>query len=93
MEDQLIGQDTSLIEAPTQTASTTMSGVKLTSPITPSNWTEEEKWYILVMTTSIRSFNLEMTHVVLGDMVTTLAGRKCFLEFPYGSCFSQDLFK
>ena len=43
VEDGLIGQDASLIEAATQTASATMSGVKLTSPIAPPNQTEEEK--------------------------------------------------
>ena len=50
MEDWLIGQDASPIEAATQTASTAASVVKLTSPIIPPNQTEEEKWYILVVT-------------------------------------------
>ena len=54
-------------------ASATASGVKLTSPITPPNWKEVEKQYVLVVTTSVRSLNLEMTGVVLGDMVTTSA--------------------
>ena len=45
-----IGPDTSLMEAATQTASTTMFRVMLTSPITPPDWTEEENRYVLVVT-------------------------------------------
>ena len=71
MEDQLIGQDASFIEEATQAASTTMSGVNMTSPITPPNQTEEERWYVLVVTTLIRRLNLEMTGVTLRDTVTT----------------------
>ena len=78
MEDWPIGQDASLIEATTQIASATTSGVKLTSPIAPPNWTEEEKKYVLVVTTTVRSLNLEMTSVILGDTVTTLAGGGAF---------------
>ena len=78
MEDQPIGQDASLIEAATQTASTTTSGVELTSPITPTNQTEEEKQYVLVMTTSVRSLNFKMTGVILGDTVTASAGGGAF---------------
>ena len=55
-----------------------MSGVKLTSPIAPPDWTEEEKWYVLVVTASIRSLNLEMTSVILGDMVTASPRRSVF---------------
>ena len=73
MEDWLIGQDASPIEAATQTASTTTLVVELTSPIVPPNWTEEEKQYVLIVTTSVRSLNLETTAVVLGDTVTTSA--------------------
>ena len=40
--DQPVGQDASLMEAATQTASTTMSRVKLTSPITSLDQMEEE---------------------------------------------------
>ena len=78
MEDWPIGQDASLIEAATQTASATTSGVKLTSPIAPPNWTEEEKQYVLVVTTLVRSLNLEMTGVILRDMVTALVGGGAF---------------
>ena len=55
MEDWLTGQDANLIEAATQPASTTALVVKLTSPIAPPNWMEEERWYMLVVTTSERS--------------------------------------
>ena len=73
MENQPIGQDASLIKAATQTASATASGVKLTSPIAPPNQTEEEKLYILVVTTLVRNLNLETTSVILRNMVTALA--------------------
>ena len=73
MEDWPTGQDTSPIEATTKTASATKSVVKLTSPIVPPDWTEEEKWYILVVTTLVKSLNLETTSVMLGDTVTASA--------------------
>ena len=70
MEDQLIGQDASLIEVATQTASATVPGVKMTSLITLPDQMEEDRWYVSVVTTSIRRLNLEMTGIVLGDTVT-----------------------
>ena len=39
---------------------------------------KEEKWYVLVVTASIRRLNLEMTGVILGDTVTTLPGGSAF---------------
>ena len=66
MEDWATGQDTSPIEATTQPASATPSVVELTSPIIPPDWMEEERWYMLVVTTSMRSLNLETTRVILG---------------------------
>ena len=57
------------MEAATQTASTSMSGVELTSPIASPDQMEEENWYVPVVTTSIRWLNLETTGVVLGEMV------------------------
>ena len=66
------------MEATTQTASTAMSRVKLTSPIAPPDWAEEENLYVLVVTTLIRWLNLETTSVVLGEMVTTMPGRSAF---------------
>ena len=78
MDDWPIGQDARLIEAATQTASTTMSRVELTSPISPLDQIEEEKWYVLVVTTSIRQLNLETTSVILRDTVTASPGRSAF---------------
>ena len=78
MEDWLIGQDASFIKVATPPASTTMSEVNMTSPITLPDQTEEEKQYVLVVTTSIRRLNLEMTGVILGETVTTPPGRSAF---------------
>ena len=77
-EDWLIGQDACLIVVTTQTASTTMPGVEMTSPINPSDQTEEERWYVLVVTALIRRLNLEMTGVTLGDTVTALPSGSAF---------------
>ena len=57
MEDWLTGQDASPIEVETQPASAATLVLKLTSPIVPPNWMEEERWYVLVVTTSMRSLN------------------------------------
>ena len=54
------------MEATTQTTSTTMSRVKLTSPIMSLDQTEEEDWYVLVVTALIRWLNLETTDVIFG---------------------------
>ena len=67
MEDWLSGQDASPIEATTQPASATTLVVELTRPIIPLNWMEEERQYMLVVTASVRSLNLEITRVILGD--------------------------
>ena len=78
MEDWLTGQDTSPIEAITQLVPTTALVVELTSPIIPSNQTEEERWYVLVVTALVRRLNLEATRVILGDTVTASAGGAAF---------------
>ena len=78
MEDWLTGQDASPIEAATQPASTTALVVEVTSPIIPPNQTEMERWYMLVVTTLVRSLNLETTGVILGDTVNALAGEVAF---------------
>ena len=46
----------------------------------PPDWTEEEKQYVLVVTTSVRSLNLEMTGVILRDTVTTSARGGAFQD-------------
>ena len=88
VEDQLIGQDANLIEVATQTASATMSGVEFTSPIAPSNQMEE-KWYVLVLTASIRSLNLEMTGVVLGTQWPSPLKEE-LSRIPIWQLFSQE---
>ena len=60
------------------TIPTTASVVELTSPIILPDQTEEERWYMLVVTALIRRLNLESTGVILGDMVTALAGGVAF---------------
>ena len=66
------------MEAPTQTVSPTMSGAELTRPIAPLDRTEEENWYVLVITALIRQLNLEITGVDLRELVTALPGRGAF---------------
>ena len=78
MRDWLTGQDASPIEAITQLVPTTALVVKLTSPIIPSDQTEEERWYMLVVTASVRRLNLDVTGVILRDTVTTSAGGVAF---------------
>ena len=48
--DQPVEQNTSFMEAITQTSSPAMSGVELTRPVTRSDKMEEENQYILVVT-------------------------------------------
>ena len=78
MKDWPTGQDASPIEAITQLVPTTASVVELPSPIIPSNQTEEERQYVLVVTASVRRLNLEATGVILGDMVTASARGAAF---------------
>ena len=92
MEDWPIGQDTSLIEATTQPASTATSVFQLASPIIPPDWMEEGRWYVLVVTTSVRSLNLEMTGAVLGDMVATSARGVAF-QNPHMAAVSPDPYR
>ena len=66
------------MEATTQTASPAMSGVEQTRPITPTDRTEEENQYILVITTSIWQLNLETTDVDLRELVTASPERDAF---------------
>ena len=66
------------MEAITQTVSPTMSRVELTRPITQLDRTEEENWYVLVITTLIRQLNLETTSVDLRELVTASCGRGAF---------------
>ena len=78
MEDWPAGQDASPSEAVTQLVPTTASVVELTSPIIPYNQTEEERWFMLVVTATVRRLNLEATCGILGDTVTASAGGLAF---------------
>ena len=75
IDNQPVEQNTSFMEATTQTISPAMSWVELTRPITPLDRMEEENQYILVITTSIRQVNLETTGIDLRESVTALPGR------------------
>ena len=80
-----VGQDTSFMEATTQTASPAMSNVELT--ITPLDRMEEENWYVLVITASIWQLNLENANVDLGELVTALPGRDAFQNSRMAAVF------
>ena len=76
--DQPGEQDTSLMEATTQTASPAMSNVKLTGHITPLDRMEEQNQYVLVITTLIRQLNLETADDNLRESATAPPGRDAF---------------
>ena len=48
--------------------------VQLAGSLTPWDQTEEEKWYVLIVTTSVRALNLEMTRVILSETMTASVG-------------------
>ena len=77
-KDWPTGQAINPIETVASVVPTVVSVVELTSPIVPSDQTKEERWYVLVVTASVRRLNLEATGVILGDMVTALAGGMTF---------------
>ena len=74
------------MEATTQTASPTMSGVELTRPITQPDRMEEENWYALVVMALMRQLNLETTGVVPWGDGDHLPQKRCFPEPLYGGC-------
>ena len=65
-----------------------MSDFELTKPITPPDRTEEENWYVLVVTTLIWQLNLENADVDLGEPVTVLPGRDAFWNPCMAAVFS-----
>ena len=67
-------QATSPIRSVAQIVPTTGSMVKLTGPLIPSDQTEDERWYVLIVTALVRRLNLETNRVILGETVTTWAG-------------------
>ena len=86
--DQPVEQDTSFMEATTQTTSPTMSNVELTGPITPPDRTEEDNQFVLVITASIWQLNLEAANVDLGESVTASPGRDAFWNQCMAAVFS-----
>ena len=66
------------MKATTQSASTTTLVVELNCPIASPHWADKGRWCMLVVTTSVRSLNLETTSVVLGDTVAILVRRGTF---------------
>ena len=48
--------------------------VKLAGPLILLDCTKEERWYVLIVTASVRELNLETTGVILGETVTASAG-------------------
>ena len=75
---QSADQDASLTRATSQSASATTLVIELTCPVTSPHWVEEERWCILVVTTSVQSLNLETTSAILGDTVTTSVEGRTF---------------
>ena len=86
--NQPVEQNTSFMEATTQTTSPAMSNVELTRPITPPDRTEEENQYMLVITASIRQLNLETTGVDLGESEAASPGRGAFQNPHMAAVFS-----
>ena len=70
--------DTSFSEATTQTTSPAASCIELIRHITPPDGTEEENWYLLVITASIRQLNLGSTSNGLGESSTAPPGGDTF---------------
>ena len=89
LDDQPGEQDTHFVEPTTQTASPAMSDVKLTRCITPADRMEEENWYILVVTASIRQLNLGTADDDLRELVTASSGRDAYWNLKKGHQWPQ----
>ena len=68
------GKATSPIRAVAQIVPTTGPVVKWTGPLIPRDQTKDERWYVLVVTASVRRLNFEATGVILRDTITASAG-------------------
>ena len=66
------------MDATTQTTSLAMSDVELTKCITPPDRTDEENWYVLVITTLIRQLNLGTADDDLRESVTASPERDAY---------------
>ena len=78
LDNQPGKQNICFMEAASQTASPAMTNVKLTGHITPPDRMEEESWYVLVITTSIRQLDLGTTDNDLGESVAVSPGRDAY---------------
>ena len=68
---QQIGRDTSFVVAATQVVSFPTPGVDMPGPVTPPNEGEEDKWFVLVVTASLKKLNIEMADADPEGPVTT----------------------
>ena len=91
LDNQPGEQNTYFMEAATQTASLAMSNVKLTGRITPPSRMEEENWYVLVVTTSIRQLNLGISDDDLRESVTASPGRDAYWNPHMVAVFSVPM--
>ena len=73
-QGMLTSQATSPTRTVAQIAPTTGSMVKQTGPLIPSHQTEDKRWYVLIVTASVRRLNLGVTWVILRETMTALAG-------------------
>ena len=76
--DEPSKHDAGFTEATTQTASPVMSDAEVTGHITLPDRTEEENWYVLVITAWIRQLNLGSVNNNLGESSTAQPGRDNF---------------
>ena len=70
--------DTGFTEATTQTVSLDVNNVEPIRCITPQDGTEEENWYQLVVTTSIRQLSLQSVGDDLRELSAALPGGNTF---------------
>ena len=76
--NRLTEPDTGFTEASTQTASLAMSNVEQTGHISPPDRMEEENWYVLVITASIRQLDLGSADDDLGESSAAPPARDTF---------------
>ena len=86
-KDLLTSWATNPTKVETQVVPITRSVVELAGPLTPSNQAEEERWCVLIVTSSIGRMNLEATRVSPRDMVTALVGRVAFKNPQMAAAF------
>ena len=77
-KDLPASQATSPTKVETQVVPTTRLVVELAGPLTPSDWTGEERQCVLTVAASMGWLNLEATSVTPRDMVTASVWRVAF---------------